>query len=488
MDTKLETPNWVKNAVFYQIFPDRFASSKRVSKPVNLEAWYSAPTVHGFKGGDLLGIVEHLGYLEDLGINAIYLNPIFQSSSNHRYHTHDYFKVDPLLGGDAAFYELLDRAHRHGIRIILDGVFNHASRGFFQFNHVLECGASSPYVDWFDVTSFPLNAYSNEPPNYRSWMNLPALPEFNLKNPQVRKFLLDVARYWLQQGIDGWRLDVPYCIDEDNFWQEFRQVVKSENPEAYIVGEVATEAQRWLNGDQFDAVMNYQFTQACLGFFGGSLIDRELESGMMGLPSTQVLDAPAFAKRMEELVSIYPWDAVLAQMNLLDSHDMPRFLALLGGDKALLRLAVLHQMTFPGAPSVYYGDEIAIKSGRTQTPEDSRYAFPWDAKDQWDNELLDFYRQCIALRKAHPALRTGEYKTLLAEDGIYAYIRRNSEDTLVVIINNSPRSYLLDIPVAGYLREGAHLHNLTSNGVARVVDGKITRLALSPFSGVVFSQ
>ncbi|MCJ7694534.1 MAG: glycoside hydrolase family 13 protein, partial [Anaerolineaceae bacterium] len=263
------TPDWVKNAIFYQIFPDRFASSESVIKPDNLEPWDSAPTIYGFKGGDLLGVAEKLDYLQDLGINAIYFNPIFQSASNHRYHTHDYYLIDPLLGGRQAFDILLKEAHKRNIRIVLDGVFNHASRGFFQFNHILECGKSSPYLHWFDVKGYPLNAYEGQP-NYRCWWNAPALPEFNTDNPQVREYLFDIARYWIDQGVDGWRLDVPFDIDDDDFWRKFREVVKSSNPEAYIVGEIPSEAQRWMQGDMFDAVMNYQFTLACISFFGGS--------------------------------------------------------------------------------------------------------------------------------------------------------------------------------------------------------------------------
>jgi cyclomaltodextrinase len=228
---EFSTPSWVKNALFYQIFPDRFASSSKVIKPGNLEPWEAPPTRQGFKGGDLLGVLEHLDYLEDLGITALYFNPVFQSASNHRYHTHDYYQVDPLLGGNEALRQLLDAAHSHGIRIVLDGVFNHASRGFFQFNHILEVGEKSPYINWFDIKGFPLNAYNGKP-NYRCWANLADLPEFNTANPQVREFIFGVARYWLEQGIDGWRLDVPFCIDDDSFWKEFRQVVKSTNPEA----------------------------------------------------------------------------------------------------------------------------------------------------------------------------------------------------------------------------------------------------------------
>ena len=364
------TPEWVKDAVFYQIFPDRFARSDRVAKPPNLEPWDSRPTVYGFKGGDLVGVAERLDYLRDLGINALYFNPIFQSAANHRYHTHDYYQVDPLLGGDAAFRELLGEAHRLGIRIVLDGVFNHASRGFFQFDHILENGAASPYLDWFIVKGFPLNAYHGTP-NYQCWHDLPALPEFNTNNPEVRTFILNVARHWLEQGIDGWRLDVPYDIEDDNFWREFRQVVKSVNPEAYIVGEVWSEARHWLQGDQFDAVMNYVLNRACLGFFGGEHLDTTQRPGGFFL---QPLSTVQFADAIDHLLTLYDWKVTLVQLNLLSSHDMPRFLTLVQGDKAALQLATLFQMTFPGAPCIYYGDEIGMAGGHDP---DCRRAFPW---------------------------------------------------------------------------------------------------------------
>lgn len=481
---EIQTPAWVKDAIFYQIFPDRFAKSDSVQKPARLEPWDAPATPCGFKGGDLAGVTERLDYLLDLGVNAIYINPIFASASNHRYHTHDYYHVDPLLGGDEAFFNLLDKAHRRGIRVVLDGVFNHASRGFFQFNHILECGQDSPYLDWFDVKDFPLNPYGGEP-NYRCWVGNPALPEFNIKNPEVRRFIFDVARYWIDKGIDGWRLDVPYCIDDDSFWQEFRQVVKSANPEAYLVGEIAWEAQRWLKGDQFDAVMNYQFTWACLGFFGGDKVDRDLERGKMGLPPSTPMDAPAFDRRVQELLTLYPHEIALSQLNLLDSHDMPRFVSLVGGDHSALHLAVLFQMTYPGAPCIYYGDEIGMKNGPTQADEHSRWAFPWDQVDTWDVFTREVYRRLISIRKFHPALRTGEFIPLFAEGSVYAYARRAPDDLLFIILNNSSSSYHLDIPVNGLAPEGAHLISRLGQGAARVVDGKITRLAVAPKEGAI---
>ncbi len=457
------TPEWVKDAVFYQIFPDRFARSERVVKPNNLEPWDTPPTSYGFKGGDLLGIAERLDYLQDLGITAIYLNPIFQSASNHRYHTHDYYRVDPLLGGDAALRELLDAAHARGIRIILDGVFNHASRGFFQFNHILECGPQSPYLDWFIVKGFPLHAYDDKPPNYEAWINLHALPKLNTANPQVREFIFGVAEHWIAFGADGWRLDVPAEIDDDDFWREFRRRVKAINPDAYIVGEIWTEAQRWLQGDQFDAVMNYIQTHAAVRFFGA----RTLAPLWLGgtYPPPTPLDAQGFARDIEAMLALYDWQITLAQLNLLSSHDMPRFLTLVKGDQSALRMAMLFQMTMPGAPTVYYGDEIGLQGGYDPA---CRGAMPWDER-QWDTALRDYIRAAIQLRHAHPALRRGTYRTALAEGELFAYERVYEGQRFAVTFNTAQTERQLRLSLAAPAQQAtltfgqgrAHIHNGT---------------------------
>ncbi|HEX8917968.1 MAG TPA: glycoside hydrolase family 13 protein, partial [Chloroflexota bacterium] len=408
-----QTPPWVQDAIFYQIFPDRFASSVTIPKPSNLEPWDSPPTLQGFKGGDLAGVTEHLDYLQDLGVTAIYFCPIFQSTANHRYHTYDYFNVDPILGGNEAFFRLLDEAHRRSMRVVLDGVFNHASRGFFQFNHILENGGNSPYIDWFTVYSWPLYPYgpADKPAGYWAWWNERALPKFNTNTPAVREFLWNVATYWIERGVDGWRLDVPNEIDDDEFWREFRRRVKAVNPDAYIVGEIWGDARRWLAGDQFDAVMNYMFAGACLGFFPATHgIDEKALEGT-GLYPVKTLDAVGFKHAIEDLLNLYPRAATLAQLNLLDSHDTARFLTVCRGDESALRLAILFQMTFPGAPCTYYGDEIGMTGG--ETLEDARRGFEWDAS-RWNHGLRDHLKSCIALRHAHPVLRRGGYETLYA--------------------------------------------------------------------------
>src|SRR5689334_20603470 len=343
---KIVTPEWVKDAVFYQIFPDRFAKSDKVLKPHNLEPWDELPTAQGYKGGDLYGVIEHLDHIQDLGVNAIYFTPIFQSACNHRYHTHDYYQVDPLLGGNPAFYELRDAIHKRGMKLVLDGVFNHASRGNFYFNDILENGPHSAWLDWFIVHDWPLTAYSGErPANYEAWVGNRALPKWNTDNPQVREYLMGVAEHWLREGIDGWRLDVPFCITSPGFWNEFRTRVKAINPEAYIVGEVWNDSTNYLLGDQFDAVMNYLFTEPVIQFCGQKHLDRKLAISRQPYDPYPGIDGEHFATKIEKVMYRYDWEITQAQMNLLDSHDTARFLSICGKDKASARLGALFLLT-----------------------------------------------------------------------------------------------------------------------------------------------
>ncbi len=479
-----QTPDWVREAVFYQIFPDRFARSLTVPKPSGLAEWGSPPTIHGYQGGDLVGVAERLDYLQDLGVNAIYFTPIFQSASNHRYHTHDYEKVDPMLGGDAALRRLIDEAHRRDMRVVLDGVFNHASRGFFQFHDILENGANSAYLDWFTVHQFPLYAYDpDRDPGYASWWGLPALPKFNVKTQAVREFLLGIGRRWVDFGIDGWRLDVANEIDDDDFWREFRRRVKDANPEAYIVGEVWVESRHWLRGDMWDAVMNYLFTRACIAFFIGSDVDEpELKRTALYPPGEP--GAEAFARAVKTLLDLYHPNVTGVMLNLLDSHDMTRFVTLARGDKSALRLATIFQMTYPGAPSIYYGDEVGVE-GRHDP--DNRRAFPWESA-HWDTDLLHDFQKWIALRKAHPALRRGSYESLHAADDVHVHLRQLGGASILVALNVSRGSRRVDVPVRGLLGESAVLEDVFQKGVVRVEAGMIRGVELPPRSGRVFAS
>ena len=476
---EIQTPEWVKDAIFYQIFPDRFAKSDAVPKPSGLQPWGAPPTPHGYQGGDLLGVAEHLDYLADLGINAIYFNPIFRSGSNHRYHTHDYYQVDPMLGGNAAFRTLLDAAHARGIRVILDGVFNHASRGFFQFHDILENGPDSAYLDWFTVKDWPLRPYGSKQPNYQCWWGLSALPKFNTATPAVREFLWGVAEYWIKFGIDGWRLDVPTEIDDDEFWREFRRRVKAANPEAYIVGEIWHEAHRWLGGDQSDAVMNYLFARVSLGFFGRETFAHKYRPGGFRL---RPLRGRAFGNEIERMLALYAWPITLVQMNMLDSHDTARFLHQAGGDKSALRLAMLFQMTMPGAPNIYYGTEIGLSGGHDP---DCRGAFPWDQR-QWDRDLYNFSKRAIALRHAHPALRRGQFETLYSNDDIYAFARRLDDDRLAVIFNAGAKATEVTLDVHNLLPDGV-LTDVWGGLPGRVSKEKLRDFVVPPRSAAVFS-
>lgn len=475
-----QTPEWVRDAVFYQIFPDRFARGQSVPKPANLQEWGSIPTYHGYQGGDLHGVAEHLDYLVDLGINAIYFTPVFQSASNHRYHTHDYEKVDPMLGGTPALRRLLDYAHDRGLRVVLDGVFNHASRGFFQFHDILENGRDSAYLDWFHIKSFPLNAYApDEPLGYGAWWGLPALPKFRIETPAVRSFLLGIARRWVEFGIDGWRLDVANEIEDDSFWREFRSTVRAANPETYIVGEVWKESQRWLRGDMWDAVMNYLFTQACIGFFIGDSVDRE-ELKRTSLAAARTLDAAAFRDEISRLLGLYHPNVNAVLLNLLGSHDMARFVTLARGDVSALKLATLFQMTYLGAPSIYYGDEIGLHGGHDPA---NRGAFPWD-HDRWDRALLHDFQRLIALRHASPALRRGSYRCLHAAGDIHIHERRFEDDRVIVALNVGKATRVVDIAIEA--DNDRRFEEWGEHGPIAVESGALRGLRLDPRSGRVF--
>ena len=471
-----DTPTWVRDAVFYQVFPDRFAASERIVKPGPLEAWDAPPTNYGFKGGDLLGVVEHLDHIASLGATALYLTPVFQSASNHRYHTYDYMAVDPLLGGDAALRELLDAAHGRGMRVVLDGVFNHTGRGFWPFHHVLETGGGSPYRTWFyfDQAGLdhhkPLDAYPmgrlragmprDEPwpgtpetdaasararLGYDAWWGMPALPKLNVGEPAVRAYLMGVAEHWLRFGIDGWRLDVPAEIDDRSFWQEFRDRCRAINPEAYLVGEIWRVAPDWVSGDRFDALMNYPLAEAIIGYVGGRSLNEVLLRSHTEYGRITRLDGPGFAAALADLLSAYAPETTAVQLNLLGSHDTPRVLSLLGGDIEAMELAVLLQGTLPGAPCVYYGDEVGLTGGMDP---DSRKAFPWDPA-RWEADLLAATRATFALRQAEPALRADGVSLIASTGQLIAFERRLGERRLAVVLNASDASASLAVGSAG---------------------------------------
>ncbi|MFM7365890.1 MAG: glycoside hydrolase family 13 protein [Cuspidothrix sp.] len=478
---EIQTPDWVKHTVFYQIFPDRFARSQRSRDSFlnnsNLEAWDAPPTLQGYKGGDLWGVLEKLDYIQSLGVNAIYFTPIFQSASNHRYHTHDYYQVDPMLGGNQALRELLDAAHSRNMKIVLDGVFNHSSRGFFFFHDVLENGSNSPWVNWFKIQDWPLAPYDgNLPANYDSWAGIRSLPTFNHDHPDVKEYIMKIAEYWLEFGIDGWRLDVPYEIKTPGFWQEFRQRVKGINPDAYIVGEVWTDASPWLDGTQFDGVLNYLFNEAVLAFAVGDKAVLELVKSQSYHPYPP-LDAVGYAAKIHNLLELYPWAIQLTQLNVLSSHDTARLISIADGDQPSVELCNLLLFTFPGAPSIYYGDEVGLFGG---IDPDCRRVFPVQA--DWNQDILNTHKQLISIRQNYPALRIGNYQVLHAKETVYVFARVLENEELIIAVNVGTESMTVNI-------DGNILKSQTDKilfGKGKITwQGENIRLTIPPRSGFI---
>jgi neopullulanase len=479
----MDTPDWVRDVVFYQIFPDRFARSSRLPKPASLEPWEAPPTWRGYKGGDLYGIVEHLDHIEALGANALYLTPIFQAASNHRYNTHDYYQVDPLLGGLPAFRELLDACHARGLRVILDGVFNHAGRGFFPFHDLLENGPQSVYRDWFHVHRYPLNAYQpRDGLGYQAWYGHASLPKFNTATPAVREFLWRVATHWLEVGIDGWRLDAPEEIDDDTFWRELRRRCRAVNPEAYLVGELWGDASRWLQGDQFDAVMHYELTRAIFGFVAADSLN-QTEIGKGAYKQITPLHAEEFAETIHRLHGKYRPEVTAVQFTRLSSHDPARALTIVGEDESALRLALLLQMTYPGAPCVYYGDEIGLKGGHDPL---NRQGMPWHTPERWNTALLAYIRRLIGLRKQHAALRRGVYHALYARDGLYVFARQLPGECFVIALNVNRRPIKLTFATATFPHPRGEFRDELSAFSAHADARQFTGPELPARSGAVF--
>ncbi len=444
---------WIRGAVFYEIFPDRFSRGAAKSDGMCFESWDSPPTAHGFKGGDFWGVINKLDYLQDMGVTGIYFTPIFASTANHRYHTSDYFQVDPLLGGNRSFQDLLAACRQRGMRVLIDGVFNHASRSFLPFAHTLENGLASPYLDWFHfdrerlARGEQLNAYPPEERllskptqevglanlGYRAWWDLAALPKLNTDNPSVREYILRVGEYWLQQGVDGWRLDVPHEIDDDDFWRAFRQRCLAVREDAYLLGELWGDARRWLQGDMFDGTMNYLLGKSILAFALGESLDADVVASCGGYRDIRVIDAAQFAERWNNIETMYSAECLENMMNFIGSHDTPRILTLASGDVQAVKRAFAMLMVMPGAPCIYYGDEIGMRGGHD--PE-CRAGFTWHEQD-WNHSLRDSLRHLIQLRRELPALTQAATEVVYAEGDCLALLRGSGADVLVVFNRSS---------------------------------------------------
>jgi neopullulanase len=409
-------PEWAPDTIWYQIFPERFCNGDPSISPEKTAGWETdRPGNHSFFGGDIAGIRQKLGHLKELGVNGIYLTPVFSAPSNHKYDTADYFTVDSHFGTKDDLRALAAEAHRAGIRVMLDAVFNHigASHPFWQ--DVLKNQEKSVYRDYFYIHSFPVREkYNNRfEINYDTFSFVAAMPKWNTENPRVRRYLIDAAVYWIKEcDIDAWRLDVSDEVSFD-FWREFSRSVREAKADCYILGEMWHDASNWLNPGYFNAAMNYPLGFAVSDFF-------------LRKKSGRKADAIAFTGKLTAALSRYSDLHTRTAFNLLDSHDTPRALTAAKGDKLALRNAFTMLFLLPGSPCIFYGTEIGME-GENDT--DSRRPMIWDEKRQ-DRELLAFFRDLIAFRKGHIAIINSCSMRYEAEKGVSRWIIGAGENTL----------------------------------------------------------
>ena len=421
---------WLQESIVYQIFPDRFYNGDKSNDPEDTGHWGTPVNTKSMFGGDLKGIIDKLGYLEELGINLIYLTPIFKSSSNHKYNTADYYDIDPQFGTLDLAKELIKKCHEKGIKVIFDAVFNHSGSDFFAFKDLLYKQETSKYKDWYFIDSYPV---SIDNINYYTFGSDECnMPKLNTHNKEVREYLLKVGEYWVKEiGIDGWRLDVCDEVDH-NFWRAFNRTVKEANKNAVIIGEIMHEANSFLKGDQLDSIMNYPFKFALVDFFANRSISVDQFDNI--LSSNRTLYMSSITRQL--------W-------NLMDSHDTKRFLTECDNNVDRMKLAIAFQFCYQGVPYIYYGDEIGLDGG--DDPQ-CRKCMIWDTENQSRN-LFNHYKTMITLRKSNKALIHGSYKKLYCKDNVLVFKRSYQGETLIIAINNSDEEYIVNIPLGNNVTE-----------------------------------
>ena len=502
-DGRGHTPEWFGSGVSYQIFPDRFCRS-RIPDPAGMvgertvhENWQDTPDFlpdeqgeirnRDFFGGDLPGITGKLDYLKGLGVTTVYLNPIFEAASNHRYNTADYLAIDPMLGKEEDFQALCREAHKRGMRILLDGVFNHTgsvSRYFNADGSYPDVGAAqsaqSPYYNWYH--------FSRWPTEYDAWWGIKTLPAVEENHPDYREFIFggrdSVVRHWLRCGADGWRLDVADELPDD-FIAQLRCAMEEEKSDALLIGEVWEDGsnkiaydrrRRYLLGSETHGLMNYPFRTAALQWLCGG-------------------DASDFRESMETLRENYPPDAYYSAMNFLSTHDTPRILTLLGGEpvpedkpgraaarlspagyelaRRRLMLGAMLLYAFPGSPTVYYGDEAGVQGYEDPL---NRCTYPWGQEDE---RLLAWYRKLGALRCSRPSLQQGGISYPLAAGGGLAVRRCCGSEVTVAVMNAGAEFLEVRLPWSGTIATDA------MTGQQFLTEGGVLRLSLPGISGVL---
>lgn len=416
---------WMNQGIVYQIFPDRFNRGTKQTK-TNLTDWdKKVPGWMDKFGGTLNGITEKLDYLSELGINIIYLTPIFKSPSSHKYDTTDYMKIDEDFGSEQDLKTLVDNCHAKGMHVILDCVFDHSGSNFAPFKDLLEKGEHSEYADWFHVTHFPISKKMIDNRDFDTFSYYGGMPKLNVDNEKVREYVSKVVHHWMDDyKIDGWRLDVADEVAH-SFWVYFRRLVKSIKPDAPIIGEVWYDPSDWLHGDEFDSSMNYPFSNAVNAW----IANRDIT------PSD-------FINEINFIRGNTNINAYNMLWNLIDSHDSARFLHCTKENKNKLKLAVLIQMTMSGTPMIYYGDEVGMTGGND--PE-CRRGMVWD-KDKQDLALFAYYKKLIALRKDISCLYSGQLRLEYCDDiaNFMVYSKEDKNGKMFVAINNSDEEYIYE--------------------------------------------
>jgi len=494
-NTALGPSRWARGAVFYHVLVDRFCNGDKGNDPPHTVAWDTIPSSNLMQtfGGDLRGILDKMEHFDELGVDALYLTPVFRSRTWHKYDTEDYDEIDPTFGDKALFQTVVREAHRRGIKVILDGTFPHTGLEFWAFRDLLENQQRSQYVDWFLVRRFPVRTKENLierllfrsrfayahfrlrhrlrawfPVSYETFLDAPSMPKVNLLGMAASEYFLSIAERWTREAdLDGWRLDSA-MVAPLAFWKRFRERVRKVNPDAYFMGEVECEPggkacmANWIHDEAFDAVMNY--------WLRGIITDFAVN---------ETIGVNELDEKLREYRARMPRRSLNLAYNILSSTETPRLFSLCNGDLRKIRLAALFQMTFPGAPVICYGDEIGLPGAERFST--NRSPMKW-RKEEWNMEILDFFKKLVRIRKDHPALRTGCFRVVVkdAERGVFGFSRETAGDHVVTILNNSAEARDIAFPMEGV----AGAKDLLSGRIHSAVRNNL-RVSIPAKTGVV---
>ena len=498
-------PDWVYGGVMYQIFPERFRNGNDEITPKNAIPWESTPTRLGFHGGDLYGVTEKIDYIKDLGVNIIYLNPIFLSSSTHKYDAWDHFKVDDTFGGDDALKDLIKEAHSRNMKVVLDCSLNHVHPRHFAFQDIVEKGEKSEYKDWFTVFDYPVrflhrpHLYANThkvgwdgnaeeyktylektfketkvpvevvdddgpiiEPTFKAWWGVPDMPKINYSCEDARKWALDVTAFWIDNfNIDGWRMDVAKEIDL-LFWKDFRKTAKDSNQNVLLFSEIFGDTSQWLQGDMFDGTMNYSFRESMVDYF-----------------ATKRMSISEFSDSLANLYFMYSFKALSSCQNLLSSHDVKRFLNRCS-DVSSIYGPIFMQATFPGIAGIYYGDEIGLHGGNEPN---NREAFPWNDESTWDLNLQNYIREIMDIKSSNNILKYGNFQLLPNQNDAIVFRRTLRDKSLLCIFNRSEHQKNIKIPSTAH-----SIDQIFGNSDIQLVDGNILISELQKNTGLIIFE